>query len=119
MFRGGGPQVNIRRRGFAPQKSLSRMAAEGLISRLNPEWMALPLQGDLEGDAMNNNLVTVFGGSGFVGRHTVRALARAGWRIKVATRHPAAAFSCARWAPSARSISSNAMSPTPIPSPRR
>jgi NADH dehydrogenase len=41
---------------------------------------------------MNNNLVTVFGGSGFVGRHTVRALARAGWRIKVATRHPANAF---------------------------
>jgi NADH dehydrogenase len=41
---------------------------------------------------MNSNLVTVFGGSGFVGRHTVRALARAGWRIKVATRHPAGAF---------------------------
>ena len=41
---------------------------------------------------MNNNLVTVFGGSGFLGRHTVRALARAGWRIKVATRHPAAGF---------------------------
>src|SRR5450432_4591275 len=41
---------------------------------------------------MNNNLVTVFGGSGFVGRHTVRALARAGWRIKVATRHPANGF---------------------------
>ena len=41
---------------------------------------------------MNTNLVTVFGGSGFLGRHTVRALARAGWRIKVATRHPARAF---------------------------
>src|ERR1700755_1425926 len=41
---------------------------------------------------MNMNLVTVFGGSGFLGRHTVRALARAGWRIKVATRHPNAAF---------------------------
>jgi uncharacterized protein YbjT (DUF2867 family) len=41
---------------------------------------------------MNNNLVTVFGGSGFLGRHTVRALARAGWRIKVATRHPARGF---------------------------
>lgn len=41
---------------------------------------------------MNTNLVTVFGGSGFLGRHTVRALARAGWRIKVATRHPASAF---------------------------
>src|SRR5207248_2994041 len=41
---------------------------------------------------MNSNLVTVFGGSGFLGRHTVRALARAGWRIKVATRHPNRAF---------------------------
>ena len=41
---------------------------------------------------MNTNLVTIFGGSGFVGRHTVRALARAGWRIKVATRHPARGF---------------------------
>ncbi len=41
---------------------------------------------------MNTNLITVFGGSGFLGRHTVRALARAGWRIKVATRHPARGF---------------------------
>jgi NADH dehydrogenase len=41
---------------------------------------------------MNNQLVTIFGGSGFVGRHTVRALARAGYRIKVATRHPNRAF---------------------------
>ena len=41
---------------------------------------------------MNSNLVTVFGGSGFLGRHTVRALARAGWRIKIATRHPGRAF---------------------------
>jgi uncharacterized protein YbjT (DUF2867 family) len=41
---------------------------------------------------MNTNLVTVFGGSGFLGRHTVRALARAGWRIKVATRNPNRGF---------------------------
>ena len=34
------------------------------------------------------SLVTVFGGSGFVGRHTVRALAKAGYRIRVAVRHP-------------------------------
>ncbi len=33
-------------------------------------------------------LVTVIGGTGFVGRHTARALARAGWRVRVASRHP-------------------------------
>ena len=32
-------------------------------------------------------LVTVFGGSGFVGRYVVRALAKDGWRIRVAMRH--------------------------------
>ena len=37
-------------------------------------------------------IVTVFGGSGFLGRHVVRALARQGWRIRVATRRPDLAF---------------------------
>lgn len=37
---------------------------------------------------MNKPLVTVFGGSGFLGRHTVRALAKAGYRIRVAVRRP-------------------------------
>ena len=32
--------------------------------------------------------VTVFGGSGFVGRHVVRNLARAGANVRVAVRHP-------------------------------
>src|SRR6201992_697748 len=39
-----------------------------------------------------NVLVTVFGGTGFIGRHTVRALARAGYRIRVAARYPNQGF---------------------------
>lgn len=34
------------------------------------------------------NLVTVFGGSGFIGTQAVRWLAKAGWRIRVAVRNP-------------------------------
>ena len=36
----------------------------------------------------SETLVTVFGGSGFVGRHVVRALARRDYRIRVAVRRP-------------------------------
>jgi uncharacterized protein YbjT (DUF2867 family) len=40
----------------------------------------------------NSKLVTVFGGSGFVGRHVVRALAKRGYRVRVAVRRPDLAF---------------------------
>jgi uncharacterized protein YbjT (DUF2867 family) len=39
-----------------------------------------------------DKLVTVFGGSGFLGRHVVRALCRRGYRIRVAVRRPDLAF---------------------------
>lgn len=38
--------------------------------------------------AASAKLITIFGGSGFLGRHTVAALARRGYRIRVAVRRP-------------------------------
>src|SRR5688572_14187536 len=35
-----------------------------------------------------DTLITVFGGSGFLGRHVVRALCKRGYRIRVAVRRP-------------------------------
>jgi uncharacterized protein YbjT (DUF2867 family) len=40
----------------------------------------------------SNRLVTIFGGSGFLGRHVTHELARRGWRIRIATRRPDLAF---------------------------
>jgi uncharacterized protein YbjT (DUF2867 family) len=35
-----------------------------------------------------SKLVTIFGGSGFVGRYIARRMAKEGWRVRVAVRHP-------------------------------
>jgi uncharacterized protein YbjT (DUF2867 family) len=43
---------------------------------------------------MRGNLVTVFGGSGFIGRYVVRRLAREGWQVRVAVRRPDEALFC-------------------------
>jgi NADH dehydrogenase len=48
----------------------------------NPQKFAMFRQFDV------NRLVTIFGGSGFVGRHLVRALCKRGYRIRVAVRRP-------------------------------
>ncbi|MEM6384228.1 MAG: complex I NDUFA9 subunit family protein [Pseudomonadota bacterium] len=44
---------------------------------------------DAPGNAgLNGKLVTVFGGSGFLGRYVVRELAKKGYRVRVAVRRP-------------------------------
>ena len=35
-----------------------------------------------------SKLITIFGGSGFVGRYIARRMALKGWRVRVATRRP-------------------------------
>lgn len=35
-----------------------------------------------------SNMVTIFGGSGFVGRYVARRMAKAGWRVRAACRNP-------------------------------
>jgi uncharacterized protein YbjT (DUF2867 family) len=35
-----------------------------------------------------SKLVTIYGGSGFVGRYIARRMAKEGWRVRVAVRHP-------------------------------
>jgi NADH dehydrogenase len=37
---------------------------------------------------MMSKLVTIYGGSGFVGRYIARRMAKAGWRVRVAVRRP-------------------------------
>jgi uncharacterized protein YbjT (DUF2867 family) len=64
--------------------------------RLQPYngWAFKPLGTSEMADALvkTGRLVTLFGGSGFIGRHVVRALARDGWRVRVASRRPDLAF---------------------------
>ena len=40
---------------------------------------------------MTEAIVTIFGGSGFIGRYLVQRLARQGWRVRVAVRYPRSA----------------------------
>lgn len=42
----------------------------------------------VQGRVKPGDLITVFGGSGFIGRHLVQELARRGYRVRVAVRNP-------------------------------
>ncbi len=50
-----------------------------------------------------DTLITVFGGAGLVGRYTVRALAKAGYRLRVGVRRPSVAGYLVSMGQSARS----------------
>jgi uncharacterized protein YbjT (DUF2867 family) len=87
---------NVKRFGFAP--ALLRTAARRLFIPAKPRYgfvieFASRDATNRTGSAMaitlgNSTVVTVFGGSGFLGRYVVQALARAGCRIKVGVRRP-------------------------------
>lgn len=46
----------------------------------------------LSGDSLSGKIVTVLGGSGFVGRHLAQELLARGARLRIASRHPKKAF---------------------------
>jgi uncharacterized protein YbjT (DUF2867 family) len=51
-----------------------------------------PIEDGMTANSPSDTLVTVYGGSGFLGRHVVRALAKRNYRIRVAVRRPDLAF---------------------------
>jgi uncharacterized protein YbjT (DUF2867 family) len=63
-----------------------------LDERLAIEYRSPSLREPMVTETPSERLVTIYGGAGFIGRHTVRAFARRGWRVRVAVRRPELAF---------------------------
>ena len=66
----------------APDQSCIRGHGRGHVRRRNAPERRMINQANVD------TLITVFGGSGFLGRHVVRALCKEGYRIRVAVRRP-------------------------------
>src|SRR3954468_13752724 len=73
--------------GQAPPASTRLYAAAGPSCRAG-RARVVARQGRVPGGDMRNKAITIFGGSGFLGRHLVRRLARLGATLRVPTRHP-------------------------------
>jgi uncharacterized protein YbjT (DUF2867 family) len=71
-----GPRCKIRRSGFA-------LPGQGVGGIHPPSFRRLRA-----GVFAMSKLVTIFGGSGFVGRYIARRMAKEGWRVRVAVRRP-------------------------------
>ena len=59
-------------------------------------------------------LVTIYGGSGFVGRQVARLMARRGWRVRIAVRRPRMCLYCR--ASIMRSVASSSLMRSPLTS---
>ena len=75
--------VNVVSVGFGAIVLVSVVTSHYFEQKLN-EWRAQMSQ--------SPKTVTIFGGSGFVGRYIVRRMAKDGWRVLVAVRHPNEAY---------------------------